>query len=140
MESSSGLSFLQHMPLPTGPCPWGALTLRGWEGTQAYPGRAGGHSDSWSWGQGSQRLGPQEASVGGAGSGVQDKLCQGLGLRREPVFLQERLVLDSSWMGSGHGEQAGMALAAGPAASGGAGRRTNPLSLGLGPAQSLLSQ
>lgn len=63
------------------------------------------------------------------------------GLGGEPVFLQERLVLDSSWMGSGHGEQAGMALAARPCPSGGAEQTHQPLSsLGLGPAQSLLSQ
>lgn len=34
------------------------------------------------------------------------------GLRRAALFLQEHLVLDSSWTGSVGGEQAGMALAA----------------------------
>lgn len=73
--------FLQHMPLPTGPCPWGALTLRAQEGD---PGPTLGEQVAiltpGAGGRGSQGWAPQGASVGGAGSGVQDKkLCQGLG-------------------------------------------------------------
>ena len=144
VESSSGLSLSTAHAAPNRALSLGSPHSEGTVGVpRPCPGRAGGHSDSWRGGQGKPGLGPAGSQCWRSrewGPG-QEAVSGPGGLGGEPVLLQEHLVLDSSWMGSGRGEQAGMALAARPWPPGGAEQTHQPLSsLGLGPAQSLLSQ
>ena len=115
VESSSGLSLSTAHAAPNRALSLGSPHPEGTIGEpRPRPGKEDGHSDSWRGGQGKPGLGPagSQCQRSREWDPGQEAVSGPGGLGGESILLQERLVLDSSWTGSGCGEQAGMALAA----------------------------